>query len=833
VSAKSPSPAETDHPSRTGERLALYLPRIMAQWEERVREIVSAAQEQERLWLHDGLPDFLQKLVQALEALYPSTPPEPPAAEMLEEAGSAHGEQRAQMEGYSIDQVLQEYSLLRATLFQVLEVDAQLPAVERDVITGAIEAAMREAALQFAEAQREQLRNRDELHRLLVENARDYAMMTTDCQSRITSWNTGAERLMLWSEAEILGQSAFIIFTPEDREKQAPEKELTIARAEGRAVNERWHLRKDGSRFWGSGIMHPLYDPSGTLVGYGKVMRDRTAEKQVEEERGRYLKRLRMLAEISSDFLFQEQPRQYIEQVYTRLAAHLGLDVYLNYLTAPSGRGLYLASCGGIPPEIAQQIHYLDFGEAISGRVAERRERVVAEYFQESQEPYTVLMRSLGIRAYACHPLIAGEELIGTLSFGTTHSNAFAPDEVELIRTVCEQVAVALERSRLLTALRERAEALTEADRRKDEFLAMLAHELRNPLAGIVNAVHVLEETDSESPARQRLRGIVSRQAGNLTRMVDDLLDVSRITHRKIELRRELLDLAAVVQQAVETVRPLIETRGHTLELNLSDEVLRVEADRTRLEQVISNLLNNAAKYTEPGGHLWLKTERAGSQAVVTILDSGVGISTELLPHVFDLFTQANRTSDRAEGGLGIGLTLVRRLVEMHQGSIEASSDGLGHGSKFTVRLPLVEAGALPLVPVTPELPGARAYRARKVLIVEDNVDAAETLLELLEIWGHEVRLAHSGPDGLDAAREFLPDVILLDIGLPGMNGFEVARRLRSESALGTPCLVAITGYGQDTDREKAREAGFDYHLTKPVDPQRLQALLRTTAKAD
>lgn len=804
----------------------LCIPQIMAQWEERVRKTVPAAQGQARLWLHDGLPRFLHKIAQELQALQPVSPASTAPAATVEEAACEHGEQRAEVGAYSVDQVLQEYSLLRSTLFPFLEQEAPLPPVERDVITGAIEAAMREAALQFSDAQREQLRNRDELHGLLVENARDYAMLTTDCEGRITSWNIGAKRLMLWSEAEMRGRNARMIFTPEDRARQAPETELSVARSHGTARDERWHLRKDGSRFWGSGIMHALYDPAGTLVGYGKVMRDRTAEKQVEEERTRYLERLRMLAEISSDFLFQEQPQQYLAQVYDRLADHLGLDVYLNYLTAPSGRGLYLASYEGMPAEVAAQINYLDFGEAISGRVAEHRERMVAEYVQESQEPHTVLMRSLGIRAYACHPLIAGEELIGTLSFGTTRSDAFAPDEVELIRTVCEQVAVALERSRLLTALRERADALTEADRRKDEFLAMLAHELRNPLAGIVNAVHVLDEIDSQSSARQRLRGIVSRQTSNLTRMVDDLLDVSRITHGKIELRREPLDLAVIAQLALETVRPLIESRGHTVELHLSDELLCVDGDRTRLEQVISNLLNNAAKYTEPGGHLSLSTAREGARAVITIRDNGVGISAELLPQVFDLFTQANRTSERAEGGLGIGLTLVRRLVEMHDGSIEAYSEGLGHGSMFVVRLPLVpHAQPAPLPAAVDERP-AQPSRSRRILVVEDNVDAAETMLELLEIWGHEVRLAHSGPDGLDVAREFLPDVILLDIGLPGMNGFEVARRLRAEPRLGRPCLVAITGYGQDTDREKARDAGFDHHLTKPVDPQRLQALL-------
>jgi PAS domain S-box-containing protein len=799
----------------------------MELWEARVRRSVPAAQKQPRLVLRNSLPRFLQQIARALLGGRDEARTASADAATLQEAASAHGAQRALVGSYSLDQVLQEYRLLRTTLFQYLDTDAALPAAERDTITDAIEEAMQAAACQFAETQGEELHSHDELHGLLVENARDYAMLTTDCENRITSWNSGAERLMHWTEAEMLGQSGRLIFVPEDREKGDPEKEIATARRDGRAANERWHLRKDGSRFWGSGIMHALYDPAGQLVGYGKVMRDRTLEKTAEGERNRFVERMRMLAEISSDFLFQERPEEYLEHVYARLKAHLGLDLYAHYLTAPTGRGLCLASWDGIPDDIAHQIAYVDFGEAISGQVGGREEQLVADCLHEAHGPQSVLARALGIRAYACHPLIAGEELVGTLSFGTSARDTFERDEVELIHTVSEQVAVALERSRLLKALRERAEALTEADRRKDEFLAMLAHELRNPLAGIVNALHVLEETDQESSPRKRLRAIVGRQAGNLTRMVDDLLDVSRITHGKIELRREPVNLAASVQQAVDTIGPLMKMRGHTFETHILDESLCVEADQTRLEQIIANLLNNAAKYTEPGGRIWLTVQQEGAQAVVRIRDTGVGISPDLLPHVFDLFTQANRTSERAEGGLGIGLTLVRRLIEMHEGTIEAHSQGLGHGSEFIVRFPLASGGPAADPAAAPSEASDVTPQPRRVLIVEDNVDAAETMQDLLEIWGHEVRLAHSGPGGLAAAREFLPDVILLDIGLPGMNGFEVARRLRSEGGIGEPCLVAITGYGQETDRERAREAGFDHHLTMPVEPQRLQSLLR------
>jgi PAS domain S-box-containing protein len=372
---------------------------------------------------------------------------------------------------------------------------------------------------------------------------------------------------------------------------------------------------------------------------------------------------------------------------------------------------------------------------------------------------------------------------------------------------------------------RKRAEeALREADRRKDEFLAMLAHELRNPLAPIRNAAEVLRFFGSSEPRIEWCREVIDRQVGHLTRLVDDLLDVSRITRGKVTLQKERIELATAVARAVETVRPLIESRGHRLVLSLSERPVLVEADLVRLAQVMGNLLNNAAKYSPDGSEIRLAAGLEGGEAVIRVRDEGIGIPPEMLAQVFELFVQADRSLDRSEGGLGIGLTLVRSLVEMHGGSVEARSDGPGRGSELIVRLPALaveEAGEHPSA-----VPAVSAGAGRRILVVDDNEDSAVSLALLLELSGHEVRTAGDGSAALSEARSFRPEVVLLDIGLPHMDGYEVARRLRGEEDLRGLLLFAMTGYGQEEDVRRSRQAGFDQHLVKPVDLPKLLDLL-------
>jgi PAS domain S-box-containing protein len=412
------------------------------------------------------------------------------------------------------------------------------------------------------------------------------------------------------------------------------------------------------------------------------------------------------------------------------------------------------------------------------------------------------------------------------------------------------------ERRRWEKKTQEQAEALADLHRRKDEFLAMLSHELRNPLAPIMNALHLLRLQKNESQLQHQGRTVIERQVTQLTRLVDDLLEVSRITTGRLQLRHDRVVVSGIVERAVETARPLMDERRHELTVSLPPQPIWLHADAARLEQVVVNLLTNAAKYTDEGGHIWLTVQQEsgvrdqesgvrdqgssslsadscpltpGEWCVLQVRDTGVGIAPDVLPRIFDLFTQAERSLDRSQGGLGIGLALVQRLVEMHRGRVEAHSS-LGHGSEFVVRLPVVLTPALqpPLSSnETAEPPGP----SLRVLVVDDNVDAAQSLAMLLKASRHQVRIVHDGPSVLEAALDYLPNVVLLDIGLPRMDGCEVAKHMRQQPVLKNVVLVAMTGFGQDSDRQRTLEAGFDHHLVKPADFDKLQQILATVAQ--
>ena len=366
-------------------------------------------------------------------------------------------------------------------------------------------------------------------------------------------------------------------------------------------------------------------------------------------------------------------------------------------------------------------------------------------------------------------------------------------------------------------------EALIAADRRKDEFLATLAHELRNPLAPIRNSLHILKLTGHAEGAVANVHQMLDRQVKHLVRLVDDLMEVSRITRGRIELRKERIDLEPVLQSAIETSRPLIDEAGHRLEVSLPPQRLWLEADAVRLAQVVANLLNNAAKYTDHGGHIRLSARGEGESVVISVRDNGRGISAALLPKIFELFTNAGEGFDRPGSGLGIGLTIVRRLVELHGGTVEARSDGRGHGSEFIVRLPLDASGACEGLG---RLPSALPVSSRRILVVDDNRDAAESLGVLLTLLGIETRTAHDGVAALRALDEFRPSVMLLDLGMPGMDGIELARRTRQHPLGQHVTLIALTGWGQERDRRSSQEAGIDHHLVKPVDLDTLRQLL-------
>ncbi len=378
-----------------------------------------------------------------------------------------------------------------------------------------------------------------------------------------------------------------------------------------------------------------------------------------------------------------------------------------------------------------------------------------------------------------------------------------------------------------ITERKHMEDALKENDRRKDEFLAMLAHELRNPLAPIRHAAEVLKVTTPGDPNQQWARGVIERQTQHITRLVDDLLDVSRIARGKITLRPERFAVASVIERAVEAIRPVAEGRRQSLSVALPSASLEVEGDVTRLVQVLSNLLSNASKFNHDGGQISVTAAQEGTQVAIRVADDGIGIPAELMPRVFELFTQSDRSLDRSQGGLGIGLTLVRLLVDQHGGTVEARSDGPGRGSEFVVRLPLAAAdGTTTRAVAAAAVPAPAARPAKRVLVVEDNEDAAETLRMILALHGYEVEVAYDGPSAIEAAPRFQPQVMVCDIGLPNMNGYEVARQVRALPNVERPTLIALSGYGQEEDRRRGREAGFDYHLVKPVEPHALFALL-------
>jgi len=434
-----------------------------------------------------------------------------------------------------------------------------------------------------------------------------------------------------------------------------------------------------------------------------------------------------------------------------------------------------------------------------------------------------------------CYPLRIGERTLGALALSVgAASPELMPRDLVTLQELVSRAAIALDNARLYSSLqreivrsREAEESLQDANRRKDEFLAMLSHELRNPLAPIRNAVEVIRRLAPPDPKLTMARDVVDRQVTLLARLVEELLDVSRISQGKIALKKEPVDLARVVAHSVETARPLIDTRNQTLTVSVPAAPVWLSADFARLSQVVANLLNNASKYTGERGRIELTASADEGEARIVVRDNGAGIEPQLLDRVFDLFVQGDRALDRGQGGLGIGLTLVKRLVELHQGSVEAASDGPGRGATFTVTLPcisVVEPQQRP-APAINSKSSSEVY-GRRVLVVDDNIDAAESTAAFLRLEGHEVKAVHDGLQALSSLKVFDPHVVVLDIGLPGLDGYAVARQLRERGDTSHVLLIALTGYGQKEDRQRAADAGFDYHYVKPADPREIQAAI-------
>jgi PAS domain S-box-containing protein len=623
------------------------------------------------------------------------------------------------------------------------------------------------------------LRDSEERFRLLVESVRDYAIFMLDPTGHVISWNPGAERIKGYRADEIIGKHFSIFYPQEQIDRHFPEYELEVARETGRFEDEGWRLRKDGTRFWANVVITALTDHEGNFYGYAKITRDMTERRAQEERLLRSEERFRLLVD--------------------------GVRDYAIFMLDTNG---YVASWNAG----AERIKGYRADEIIGKHFSifyprEQVERGHPEYELKVTRAEGRFEEE-GWRVRKDGSLFWANVVITALYDSTGALYGFA----KVTRDMTE---------------RKRVEALEFAEQRMFEFLAMLSHELRNPLAPISNAIYMLHMKSIDDPEIKWLRDVMERQVGQLTRLVDDLLEVSRVTSGSIRLQREQVDVASVVSQAIESSRPLIESRRHALEISLPATRLTVDGDPARLSQVIVNLLNNAAKYTPEGGRIEVEVGSDGDHAIVKVCDNGVGIPPELMPKIFDLFTQGERTLDRSEGGLGIGLTLVRRLVEMHGGSVDVRSAGADRGSEFAVRLPLVEriAATADSGETTPD---AEESRPQRVLIVDDNIDAATSMMMFVRAWGFDVRTAHDGVGAVEAALDYRPDIILLDLGLPQLDGYEVAERIRSVSKLRDTALIAVTGYGREEDRRRTRDAGFLHHFVKPVDPDSLRVLLTT-----
>ena len=474
--------------------------------------------------------------------------------------------------------------------------------------------------------------------------------------------------------------------------------------------------------------------------------------------------------------------------------------------------------------------YILPAGVGLVGRaVVEKRALWTRDILDEPSVVLTPEFRralaGAGHHAVLAVPLQVKGEIIGAVSTAHAEIRTFSQAEIDLLQAFADQAALAM-RNVQLFAREQTARAEAEAaNRAKDQFLALLAHELRNPLAPIVTSAALLRRPGIPPTVVEHSAGIVERQARSLARLLDDLLDVSRITRDRIDLRRTMLPIADAVERALEATRPLVDERRHVVSVTLPPRPLYVEADPARLEQIIVNVLNNAAKYTPPDGHISVAVAQEGDEVVLRVSDTGIGIPADMLSRIFDLFVQGDQSLAHTSGGLGIGLTLVHRLVKLHHGRVEAQSDGPGRGSQFTVALPLSRQASAPTDPASVPTPCPPA----NVLLIEDNDDARESLRAFLEHEGHRVAETADGTSGLDRDETMKPDIVLIDIGLPGLDGYEVARRIRARRGT-DPILVAITGYGQIDDQRRSLEAGFDAHLTKPVSPDQLTGLLGTLA---
>ncbi len=616
----------------------------------------------------------------------------------------------------------------------------------------------------------------DDPFRLLVETVQDYAIFLLDAGGHVLTWNAGAQRIKGYQANEIVGRSFEVFYPVEAVRAGWPRQELRAAAEHGRFEDEGWRIRKDGSRFWASVIITALRDERGGHVGFAKVTRDLTERRNHEEELRRREEQVRLLVDSVKDHAI--------------------------FLVDADGRvRTWNAGAGAITGFDSSEVLERDFTmfypsvEVAAGLPARDLARALEHGRWERERWYLRRDRTMFWASTVLTPVF---------------------DRSGVLRGHAQIVRDLTDPRRLLE--------LEHTNRRMSEFLAMLGHELRNPLAPIRNAASVLDVDPSFPPQLEPVREVIDRQLVQLTRLVDDLLDVGRIATGKIRLDRQRIDYREIVRSSVESMRPLAQAHGHRLSLSLPSDPLPMTGDSTRLAQALQNLLHNAVRYTPDGGDIRVGLRTEGARILTEVSDTGRGIPEHELEHVFELFTQGDTMGRSHDGGLGIGLSLARTLVEQHGGTLTAASEGRGRGSTFTMALPVAEAAAAS-GPASYASASTDEVAPSRVLVIDDNRDSADTMVQVLQLLGHEARSAYGAVDGVRTAEAFRPRVVLLDLNMPDGDGFSVMRLLREQSA-GPLYVAAMTGYGQASDRRRTLEAGFQAHLTKPVNVARLQEVL-------
>jgi PAS domain S-box-containing protein len=624
-----------------------------------------------------------------------------------------------------------------------------------------------------------------ELYKLMADRVLDYAIFLLDLEGKVCSWNAGAEAIKQYSAREIMGRHFSVFYTPADIARDWPNQELKRAMMEGRFEDEGWRVKKDGSRFWANVVITALRDDRGVLQAYSKITRDLTQRKKYEETLRQSEERFRLLVE--------------------------GVQDYAIYML--DSLGTVTSWNAG-----ARRIKGYDAAEVIGKHFS----RFYTPDDVEAGKPWTEL-------AIAREQGRAEDEGWRVRKDGSKFwARVVVTPVLDSEGTLCGFAKVTQD-----LTLRRHSEALELTAANINDFIAVLAHELRNPLAPIRSAVQLQRISDPADPGYDKMREIIERQSGQLSRIVDDLLDISRITRGTLSIDKHPRDLGSIVNRGVETARPNIEAGKHTLEVTLPVVPVRVNCDELRLTQALTNILNNAARYTDPGGRITVTVSTAESEGTplgrISVRDTGKGIDPTLLHSIFGMFVQGKDPLQRPAAGLGVGLALTRSLVELHHGTVEAISEGVGKGSEFIISLPLLSPELITdssakksPVRLSALAEVERSPAKRRILIVDDNVDAAVALSSLLKKYGHDVLEVHDGTEAIKAFEGFRPEIVLLDIGMPGMNGLEVARRLRQRNRSPRVLIIAITGWGKTEDEMVSREAGFDLHLVKPVEEAEL-----------